>query len=269
MGKISEHLEHLEKLARESVCATVGKFAVEMGKSLKEVLRQLREAGVHKTVGTDALTLIEQSKLLAYLQKKHATKGPRKRITLVKIESETDRLLRVVAAQEKGAEWECLNYIFESVFGDHEVEPKLQAVANLIVAKAVISGVFPAKKSGRPAKGSFDDSGYEICIAYWMLRDRGASYVQASEQLAAKFHKDVRNIMRLVKKYKHEVGITLEEREKNRKWWSLMAQMSDGIKSTRTAQIMLGPFSDLELTLEDGLEYLDEKILKSIQPKNC
>lgn len=261
MGKISEHFE---KIARDSVCATVGKFAVEMNKSLDEVLRQLQDAGVHKTGGTDTLTSIEQSKLLAYLQKKHA-KGPRKRNTLVKIESETDRLLRVVAAQEKGAEWACLNYIFESVFGDHEVEPKLQAVANLIVAKAVISGVFPAKKSGRPAKDSFDDSGYEICAAYWMLRDRGASYVEASEQLAEKFHKDVRNIMRLVKKYKRQVGMTLEEREKNRKWWNFMAQMSDDIKSTRTAQLLLGPFHDLE----DGLEYLDEKILKIVQPKNC
>jgi hypothetical protein len=65
--------------------ATVGEFALELGKSPEALLEQLRVAGVDKSAASDRLSDTDKQALLNYLQASHGTgSAERKKITLVK-----------------------------------------------------------------------------------------------------------------------------------------------------------------------------------------
>ncbi|GAA3991085.1 hypothetical protein GCM10022279_12770 [Comamonas faecalis] len=64
---------------------TVAEFAAELNKSPKDLLAQLKEAGVAKASVSDTLHESDKQKLLAHLQASHGVQGSeRKKITLVK-----------------------------------------------------------------------------------------------------------------------------------------------------------------------------------------
>ena len=266
MGKISDYHEQME---RERKKTTVAEFAKELHKSVDALMGQLCEAGVKKTSETDPLTDADKQVLLRFLQKSHGINRRRKKITL-NIESEVDRLLKAVVEQENGAEWACLEYFAGSVIAGSKIEPKLQEVVNLIIAKSLIFEALPIKKLGRPKLQESEDLGKEVAQEYWDLRDSGSSYSDAAGHLAEKVHKDERHVMRLVEKHKKSVGLTYEDREKNRQWRGGVFQIPllsrDPVFLDSLYEMYKRPPS-LEFTGNDYIEYLDEKIVKSVQLK--
>ena len=64
---------------------TVAEFANELKKSTDTLIEQLKNAGVSKSSGADAISEADKQKLLTYLKASHGTAAPeRKKITLVK-----------------------------------------------------------------------------------------------------------------------------------------------------------------------------------------
>ena len=54
---------------------TVEQFAAELKRSVDDLLKQLKSAGVEKNSGSDGLTLEDKSRLRDYLQKKNGNEG--------------------------------------------------------------------------------------------------------------------------------------------------------------------------------------------------
>ena len=54
---------------------TVEQFAAELKRPVDDLLKQLKEAGVNKSSGSDSLTLDDKQLLNAYLTKKHGNAG--------------------------------------------------------------------------------------------------------------------------------------------------------------------------------------------------
>lgn len=279
MSKIADYFEQQEKkrlkAQEQREKETVADFAKELNKTAAVLMEQLREAGVQKTSETDRITETDKQVLLSFLQKNHAPEEPRKKITLTsEWESEEDKCLKAVGERENGAEWMCLEQFAGNVIGGAKIDQKFQAIVNLIVAKAVILEALPKKKLGRPKSPEVEDLGRELAQEYWDLRDTGTSYSEAVRHLAEKVHKDERHVMRLVEKHKKSVGLTLEERERYRQWaeirksaWRFLADSqrpTGSLASLLTAYVTPTP----EFTGEDYIEYIDEQILKTVQPKN-
>ena len=86
----------------------------------------------------------------------------------------------------------------------------------------------PLKPKGRP-KSQDGNDGFAIAYRYFDLKDRGESYENTVAQVAAEFFKDERHIMRLVKKNKNSIGNSIEERDQNREWWQICADMESQI----------------------------------------
>lgn len=64
---------------------TVAEFANELKKSTDTLLEQLKNAGVSKSSGADAISETDKQQLLSYLKASHGSASPeRKKITLVK-----------------------------------------------------------------------------------------------------------------------------------------------------------------------------------------
>lgn len=145
----------------------------------------------------------------------------RKKITIL---SQQEQALKALANDENGAELNVLHVLAGAVLSGRKVDADFQLVANAIVAQSVIFGKLPPKKKGRPESND-GVHGWGVAYKYFSLRDSGVSYANAVAQVAAEFHKDERHIMRLVKENKSSIGLSLEDRERHRKWWRMCAEI--------------------------------------------
>ena len=274
MGKITDYFEQCRQDEEERKRKqTVATFAKELKKSAEALIDQLQAAGVKKVSETEQITEADKEALLRYLQKSHGVgERSRKKITRsYKCESEEQRLMKAVAAQENGAEWECLQQLAAHTYLGNAIDPGFQAVVNLIVAKSFMYQALPMKKLGRPKSQKTDDLGRKITQEYWDSRDSGASYSEAVQRLAERFHKDERHIMRLTEKHKKIVGLTFEEREEKREWAALRRQAFEFAGSSPSNSYlseileMLKPTPEFEP--DDYIEYFDEQIVKTVQSR--
>ncbi len=240
---------------------TVAEYASELKKTVDSFMQQLAKAGIQKNSSDEILTDEEKNKLLKHLRKEHLPRGRRRGLTIT-IDHEINKFLRTVAAQENGAEWELLERFAADVVWGNSIDPALQKVANLICAKAVISGALPIRRRGRPQSDELRELGLEVAYAYWSMRDSGQSYQESINQLALKYHKDERHLMRWVEEHKNKVGLTLEDRQRNRRW---AQTMRDVYASGSAFEAYLPPIIRNEVPVpdfceEDYLEHLDEMI---------
>lgn len=274
MGKIAEYFEQCRQDEEERKRnETVAKLAKDLNKSAASLISQLQAAGVKKVSETDQVTEADKQALLKYLKKSNRSKSRQKKITLThKLESEEQRLMKAVAAQENGAEWECLEHLASHAFWGNRIDPNFQAVANLIIAKAILYEALPLKKLGRPKSQESENLGRQVAQEYWDMVDCGTSYSEAVQHLANKVHKDERQIMRYVKKHKNMVGLTVEIREHNREWDTLMRNVIGSIKSTTNNSYVSRYFAVskplAEFVPDDYIEYFDEQIAKLAHSKS-
>lgn len=140
------------------------------------------------------------------------------------VPSPEETALRALANDENGADYGVLLALAGLVLQGKLIDADFQKVANAIVAQSVLFERLPTKKKGRPKDPNGGD-GWSVAYRYFELVDSGARYADAVAQVAAKFHKDERHIMRLVKENKGLIGETLEDRNRQRKWWRLCAEM--------------------------------------------
>lgn len=276
MGKIADYFEqcrHDEEERERN--RTVLTFARELNKSSEALMIQLHDAGVKKVSETDQITIADEQALLRYMQKKHGGKARRKKVTVtLKRESEEQLLIKAVAAQQNGAEWECLQKFTGDLISGSKIDPAFQAVINLIVAKSFVLQALPLKKLGRPKNQETDALGRKIALEYWDSRDGGTSYSEAVQRLAERFHKDERHIMRMVEKHKKIVGLTLEDREERRQWAAIASEAFRFLETQPTNSYfsmvleVLNPPAPPEFDDQDCVEYLDEQMVKISQSKN-
>lgn len=270
MSKISEYIDKVRKAQEVETIKeqTVEAFAEELKKSPELLLEQLIQAGVNKKSTSESLTDSDKQKLLSYLQKKHSTKVKRKKITLT-YESEEDKLIKAVAEMVNGADRECLEYFTDQVVWGEEISSDLQKIVNLLLAKSVISGSLPVMKLGRPKSQKLEELGLQIANDYWNLRDSGVSYSDAVGQLALKIHKDERHVMRLIEKHKKSVGLTFEERESKRSWYSMLRKLGANLDMYQSliGKWKLEAINPPELEIDDYFERLDELISQTISAR--
>ena len=255
MGKIFEYQQALLKIQDSQ---TVEVFATELGKGGVAFLKELQEAGIEKLKVTDALTQTDKEQFLKHLQKAHAAATPRKKISVF-LDPEWNQLIRRVARQENGAEFDALTYLFDVVLIDEEIDPKFQKLINLIVAKCVLTGALPLKKIGRPKTDDPDSIGLKAAYQYWEMVDSGETYEEAVRKLSDHFHKSERHIMRLIAKHKKTVGETLEMRDIKRSYNDCMRQLYS--KNPNTFDMytkMIAPKIPLpDLSFDDYTEHLE------------
>lgn len=230
MSKISDYIravkDHFNRIEEDRQRQTVAEFANELCKPVDSLLEQFRSAGIHKQAN-DVVTDAEKQTLLAHLQNAHRsdTAGT-KRLTIEKV-PEADPLWRAVARNDNGAELEALWQLADHVIWEQPIEPDLQRLVNLILAKSIVQGTLPSMKRGRPKNENVEQLGKEVAQAYWDMRDGGKSYADTVAWLSERVHKDERHIMRMVEAHKGLVGETIEARERNRRWTSLMREIYD------------------------------------------
>lgn len=93
---------------------TVEQFAAELKRPVDDLLKQLKEAGVNKSSGSDSLTLDDKQLLNAYLKKKNGNDGGtisirRKKtevstVSGVKVERKRGRSVTIPSPEELAAE---------------------------------------------------------------------------------------------------------------------------------------------------------------------
>ena len=156
-----------------------------------------------------------------------------------------ERTLKAVFDNENGADHRVLEVLAGLVLSGEKIDPDLQEVANAIVAQAVFFDALPLKRVGRPKEET--DRGFEIAIRYFELFDQGVGYAKSVETVAKQFHKDERQIMRLVKANKHWIGETREKRDAKRAWWRMCGELEARMRAS-------GETSALEKMLEHLVE---------------
>lgn len=118
------------------------------------------------------------------------------------------------------AELHVLEGFAHVVLLEKKISPVLQAVVNAIVAKVVISGKLPQKKRGRPVNIFEGVTSWEVAERYLELYDSGLGYADVVEKMTIEFHKEERQIMRLVQECRaaveNRMGDTADERERFR-----------------------------------------------------
>lgn len=264
MSKISEYQAALEKLAKARKLQSVSDFAKELEKSSETLLSQLAEAGISKSSASDPISSIEKNKLLEWLQVQHGDVKPRKKITVV-VDPIERRLIRDVAEQKNGAEYEALEYLLGAVIRGEKVPSSLQKLINIIVAKSLFFGALPLRKLGRPKQEELDVVGLNAAERYWELVDSGVSYQEAVETVSTEIHKSERHVMRFVAKHKKEIGETKEAREEYRSYWNFYrthvahkpAYREAMVRYRRAFEPAIPP---PELSEDDYLEHLDELV---------
>jgi hypothetical protein len=258
MSKISDYQKALREKEKADDKQTVGEFAVELMKKPAHLLKQLKEAGIQKSKASDVLTLKDKNQLLKHLQNLHRSKIPRKKIT-IKVDPETNKLIRRVAQEENGAEFEALNYFLGAVLAGEKIVPDFQKLINLIVAKSVLIGALPMQKLGRPKVEKLDSIGLEAAYRYWNLIDSGVPYEEAVQQVSSEFHKSDRHIMRLIAPHKKTVGETSEDRMRNRDRSKFLQSINpnsfDQYKKIFEPKIPVPNFTD-----DDYFDHLDELV---------
>ena len=263
MSKISDYQKALRKKKEEDDKQTVEELAVELMKKPGHLLKQLKEAGIQKSKASDVLTLRDKNQLLKHLQNLHRLKVPRKKITS-QVAAETNKLIRRVAQEENGAEFEALNYFLGTVLVGEKIVPDFQKLINLIVAKSVLVGALPMQKLGRPKVEKLDAIGLQAASRYWEMIDSGVSYDEAVQKLSTEFHKSERHIMRLIAPHKKTVGETPEKRATHRSWNNIMREfyMSHPNFSNSFAKMFEPKIPVPDFTDDDCMEHLEEMILE-------
>jgi hypothetical protein len=139
-----------------------------------------------------------------------------------------EQALKALADNENGADLNVLRVLAGAVISDEKIEPDFQLVANAIVAQSVLFGKLPSKTKGRP-KSPDGVNAKDVAEKYFRLRDNGVSYSDAVANTSARFHKDERHIMRLVKEGKSAIGNNPEDRKRHRAWWTMCAEMHQSV----------------------------------------
>ena len=271
MSKISDYQKALREKEKEDEdkgkSQTVGDFAVELAKKPSDLLKQLKKVGVQKTKASELLTWEEKSQFLKYLQGLNRIKVPRKKIS-IKLDPETKKLIRRVAGQENGAEFDALKYLLGAVVVGENIDPDFQKLINVIVAKSVLVGALPMQKLGRPKVEKLDAIGLQAASRYWEMIDSGVSYDEAVQKLSSEFHKSERHIMRLIAPHKKTVGETSEDRRENRERNYLLQPINPNLfnqyKKLFEPKIPVPNFTD-----DDYFEHLDElveELASRVQP---
>ena len=116
---------------------------------------------------------------------------------------ESDALL-ALANGYAYAEHGVLDILTKGVIHGFKIGADFQNVANFIIAKSLLKGKLPKQKKGRPKKKTGID-GELVAEEYLELMNGGAGYADAVAQLAAHYHKDERQIMRIVRDNKSMV----------------------------------------------------------------
>jgi hypothetical protein len=262
MSKLTVILNSFQREQEEKTRCTVAQLAEELNKGVNLLLEQFANAGVVFS-GPDDLVLEEHKKrLLDWLKGNHLSNSE-KRISIRKgMENSQIRSdWRAVAAGENGAEWECLSNFAAEVIIGNKIHPERQRIVNLIVAKAVIQGVLPPRRTGRPKEPRTDQLAMEVSDAYWLLMDSGYSSEMAVEILSSRFHKTERQIYRYVQSQKPFSRSTKSEREQLRAYWRISASLNGEVNPDGWPYEFRSP--DLSsLTDEDYLDHLRELIAK-------
>ena len=164
-----------------------------------------------------------------------------------------------------GAEHSVLSVLAKFVLHGIEVSPKFQRVANLIITKSMLENRLPRKKNGRPKDHTGID-GELVASTYSELTDGGSSYADAVSKLAAEFHKDERQIMRIVKENKKIVSAkkymcNLSEHFPNNEVANAASDLGRGMEEYRKHQRKrIDPQSNLD-TDRKLIARLDKQIL--------
>jgi len=174
----------------------------------------------------------------------------------------TTRLIDAIRAGRNGAEAELLAHFAV------EVSQSLQEIVNAVMAKAVLTGRLPAFKArGRPRAQA--NPGEAIAQRYFDLMDRGVGYATAIETLTVEFHKEERQIMRLVKTHKASVGETTEARERRREWWRLYAEKFVGSDFSDLPRWMLQSEANLAEEIDAAVAAVEKKIAERLAAWEC
>lgn len=265
MSKISDYRKALREKEKEDEekPQTVKDFASELAKKPAYLLKQLKEAGVQKSKTSDVLTLKDKDQLLKHLQNLNRSKVTRKKIT-INLDPETNKLIRRVAEQENGAEFDALNFFLCAVLVGEKIVPDFQKLINVIIAKSVLNRVLPKQKLGRPKVEKLDSIGLEAAHRYWSLIDSGVAYEEAVQQVSSEFFKSDRHIMRLIAPHKKIVGETPEKRAFKRSWNNMMYEihMRNTDSNNSFAKIFEPKIPIPEFTEDDCMEHLEEMILE-------
>lgn len=275
MSKISEYLklvgDYYERQSQVQESQSVAEFAKDLHRPVEVVMEQLVTAGRPKRHQDDSISSEDKEALLDFLRKLDGT-GHERKIVVLMCDSESVQLLRAVARQENGAELAALEYFTDQVVWGHPIDPDLQQLVNLVIAKSMVVGALPSMKKGRPQSDETERLGHEVAQRYWDMRDKGISYADAVQRLSEHVHKGERHIMRLVKEHTKLVGATLEQREANRRWWALMRDMrKEGDMPVMSSyEKVLQQRRELDppvFETDDYIDHLDELIRKEADAK--
>ncbi|MBD8051350.1 translation initiation factor IF-2 N-terminal domain-containing protein [Limnohabitans radicicola] len=275
MSKISAYIQSVQQHFKETSekTQTVAEFAEELRKPVNILLEQLQSAGLSKSKN-DIMLESDKQTLLEYLQKSHSSeKFERKKITLTRGPSEAVKMWRAVAENKNGSAWEVLeNFSLKIIYGQ-PIDPDLQRLVNLIIAKSFLEGALPNMRRGRPKSDDVEEMSMEVAQMYWDLRDGGKSYADAVEIIANQIYKDERHIMRMVEANTSNVGHTLEDRERKRQWRSLMREMRrDANSHPSIYEKFINPdlppeLTNIEFDTSDYIDHLDELINSELNTK--
>lgn len=258
MTKISDYLAQLRRMEEQRRATTVAEFADDLDKPVDTLLSQFHAAGVSLEGADSPVSEEDKEALLDHLRSLHApAEGTRKRI---RIETRAERSYRAVAGAANGAEWDVLWEFASDVVWEQPIDPLLQRLVNLIVAKAVLVGGLPPARRGRPVAEGAQDFGRDLAEDFWAMRDSGVPYRAAIGELSARHHKDERHLSRIIKEHTKWGGETRIERDRRRQWWSLMAEMNARHGPSPLNRLMAAietpPLP--ELSLQDYLDHLSQ-----------
>lgn len=270
MSKISEYLKSLGKHYKiMGTVTSVEALAEDLCRAVPDLIEHFKSAGITKYPG-DTVSAKEQADLRKHLRKQHD--NPHLRQIEIRLEPESQKNLRAVATGENGAEWDTLKSFTESIVFGRAVDPLMQRLVNIIIARSFIKGALPSMRRGRPKSDETERLGEEIARAYWDMRDSGMGYAEAATELSAKYHKDERHIMRSVEKHKSAIGNTLEDRNRKRRWEGLLRDVYIGptaegqphsvYQSLLQSREIPPELVDFQFDRNDCLEHLEELIEK-------
>jgi AraC-like DNA-binding protein len=265
MSKISDYLAQLRRMDDERrTSKTVAEFADDLHRPVDTLLSQFRAAGV-SLAGEDSLVSEEQMEaLLDHLRSIHnPDKGSRKRI---RFKTRAELSYEAVAGSANGAEWDVLCEFASEVLWEQPIDPLLQQLVNVIVAKAVLVGSLPPARRGRPVAEGAQEFGLNLAEDFWAMRDSGVPYKDAIEELSARHHKDERHLSRIIKEHTSSVGKTRIERDRRRQLWSWIAEEhakhGPNPHLNRTIEMLATPPLP-ELSLQDCLDHLRELLARA------
>lgn len=105
--------------------------------------------------------------------------------------------------------------IAEAVLSGAQIDPEFQALANAVIAEAIIKGKLPGMKSGRPA-GSANFDELKVAGEYFELLDAGGRREDILNELEARHPTEKGNLWRIIKKGEMWHGSTKTARDQAR-----------------------------------------------------